>query len=158
MPNYGVKISKPGVSVLTGENTDLIKTSKFYTFLISRTGELVINLPAETLTGTSKTYTATYSHNLGYVPFHQPTGEFFVDYGDGGDYIVNDICDQIVPAGAFGPTTEGERAIIYVTTSSLVLKIVRNSMFFGIPFNKRKATLYYTIFSNRVNEEFDLLT
>ncbi len=180
MSNFGIKVSKEGVDVKTASNKDLLISSEFDTFKVFRTGSIVLNMPNETLSEEQKSYTATYTHNLGYVPAALPivsisgfagnvapidenwweTGRYKVT----SPYIVNDISDIIVNPGIWGagPTFvhEGIRTEINSTQLKLIIDRVCFLGPFGgeIEFTASQATLYYTIFHNRVDEEFDLLS
>ena len=79
MGNYGIKISKPTVNVLTADRIYQIFNSGSIAFKILKQGDLTISIPA---TG-SRTY-ATVEHNLGFTPalvaFFQLSGDLGVSY------------------------------------------------------------------------------
>ena len=162
MSDYGIKVSKEGASVKTGDAKDLTFTSQLDTFKILRTGSLSISLPEETFSSDNVVRTTSYTHNLGYIPFFLPmvSEQIYQDHWEtGGDYIVNDLGEIRIPAGGYSPSMVAEISTVYSSTTALTLSINRlNALSFAATFGARKATLYYTIFSNRVNEQFNLLT
>ncbi len=165
----GIKVSKEGVNVETAVNKDLLVSSQFDTLKIFRTGELVLLCPTEDVPGnTNVYYTKTFNHNLGYIPAFLPLiydtpapvedGPIIV----GGEYIVNDLDDTPIPVTpGWGPTFTGEFVSVLVTSTQLILSVRRFWQdFFGGPpeeWAESTATLYYTIYYNKVNEEFNLL-
>lgn len=176
MSSYGLKFSKSGVNVETAENKDLLISSQFDTFKVFRTGSLSLSLPTETLRDTQKSYTSTYTHNLGYIPFVLPNVivgignpapfEFDmvptpVEYRVTTPYVINDVNDVSLPPGpfGFGPTFIYEVIELEVTSTQINLVITRvcDSMGNDVKFTASVGTLYYTIFYNRVDEEMDLL-
>jgi hypothetical protein len=183
MSNYGIKVSKGGIEVKTAANKDLLISSDFDTFKIQRTGSLTISIPTETLKNTSKTYTATYSHNLGYIPFVLPSLNLGignpapfnldftktpVEYQVTTPYVFNDIEEQYIPPGPFGfggPVIVFEVANLEVSSTQLKIVVTRTSsvldpftgLYEDVKFTASTGTLYYTIFHNRADEEFNLL-
>ncbi len=180
----GIKVSKEGVDVKTAANKDLLISSEFDTFKIFRTGSLSISLPAETLKEDSSTHTATYTHSLGYIPFVLPylnlgignpapyVLDFTkspVEYRVTTPYVFNDVEEEYIPPGPFGfggPTIVYEVANLEVSSTQLKIVVERVSEVFDpftglyqdVKFTASKGTLYYTIFFNRMDEEFNLLT
>lgn len=169
--DYGIKVSKGGVDVKTANPKDLIFSSQFDSMKIMKTGTLSLVIPYEYFGGgpdyqTYTIHTTSYTHNLGYIPFVLPrtNGEVAysgVDVGTGGDYIVNDLEEmdipRVLPYYFYGITTI-ETALLLVTNTQLILRITREN-YTGdyADFRQRTATLYYTIFHNRVDETFNLL-
>ena len=171
----GIKVSKSGVDVKTAADKDLLISSQFDTFKILRTGELSLSLAEETLNDEQKSYTATYTHNLGYIPFVLPNvivgignpAPYVLDftltpaeYRVTTPYIVNDINDVSLPPGpfGFGPAFIYEAIELEVTTTQIKLVITRvcDSLGNDVKFTASVGTLYYTIFYNRVDETMDL--
>ncbi len=161
MSNYGIKVSKPGVDVKTAVNKDLLITSELDTNKIALTGSLSISLPSETLDTENVLRNTSATHGLGYIPIFSPAilGDIYQeDLQTGGDYTINDIGDILVPAAGYSPATQAEESNIYIDDDKIYLYINRFVMFGSETFGARTATLYYTIFYNRVDEEFDLLS
>jgi hypothetical protein len=167
----GIKVSKEGVDVKTAANKDLLISSEFDTFKIAKTGSLVISLSAETVNFSEVIREATYAHGLGYVPFYGPLtrgvlygldeylgGDYAGKLENGGDYILNDIEEVRIPAVGYSPAIAGESVGVFVSSTNLILRVKRfNAMPEDVKFGARKCTLYYTIFHNRVDEQFNLL-
>ncbi len=174
MSDYGFKVSKEGVSVKTASNKELLVSSQFDTLKIFRTGTLSVVYPEETLAAMgSSTRTATVNHNLGYYPLVTPFVRQEAAYtdnqdyppsfpGKAGAYIVNDLADEVIPAGSsWGPGLTAEFCYLEVTTTQLILRLRRfNYDILGdsLKFMQSIPTLYYTIYYNKINEEFSLLT
>ncbi len=171
MSDYGIKVSKAGVNVETAANKDLLISSNLDTFKIARTGSLVISLPVDTVNASNVIREATYAHGLGYTPFFAPLTRgviygiddyFGGDYQDrlenGGDYVLNDIEEVRIPAAGYSPAIAAEMVGVFIDATNLVLRVNRFSIMPGdVIFGARKCTLYYTIFHNRVDEQFNLL-
>ena len=156
-----IRMSKTGKSVWSGVNRDMQIDTKFNMLKIKKTGTLEIDLPSETLNSSSSNHSVTYSHNLGYIPFFTPfiAGALYPDALDtGGDYIVNDIGENDIPAGAYSPPSASEFTYIKADTTDLTFEVRRaNITPFDQVFGARKATLYYAVFYNKMNEEYNLL-
>lgn len=60
---YGIKVSKPGNDVTTAAGKDLIFNSNQNVLKVVHSGDFVLTHPAGTAS-----VTATFAHNLGYVP------------------------------------------------------------------------------------------
>lgn len=161
MSNYGMKVSKRGKNVFTAPSKDLAFSSKFDTFKVLFSGELSLDLPAETVTSASVDHEVEFNHNLGYVPFYLPLakGIVYLDaLSSGGDYNINDSNELDIPAGGYSPGTSGEAARVYATSNKIVLKVTRFELFgFGQSFGARTVNVFYTLFHNRVDEEISLL-
>lgn len=165
MSNIGIKVSKEGEDVLKASNKDLLISSQFDTFKIFKTGEIYIDLPEETFNTGVRTKTATFNHNLGYPPVYTPMMRSHYAYDDdpnflenGGNYIVNDIDGNPIPASeGWSPGFDYEASSVYIDSTKLTLEITRSAWVFDVKFGARRATLYYTIFYNPINEEFNLL-
>lgn len=65
MTEYGIRASKPGYDVLTGDVKDMLLDSNASTLKLYAAGS--INIP---ITGGGATDSATLAHNLGYSPFY----------------------------------------------------------------------------------------
>lgn len=160
MLDFGIKISKEGKDVNTATAKDLSFSSQYDTLKVLRTGTLTISLPSETINNNVKTYTATYTHNLGYIPFFLPLARNVLNQNTVGSttaWNINDTNDVAIPAGGFSPSTEGEYARLYATSTTLVLEVKRyNSIPINVAFGAKTANVYYTLFHNRVDETVDL--
>jgi len=167
----GIKVSIEGVDVKTATDKELLISSQFDTAKVKVTGTLDLELPEEDVSGGFVVHTATVAHGFSDIPLYSPTtrgnlygldeflgGDYIAKISTGGDYIVNDISEVRIPAAAYSSATVGEMASVFIDSTNLILQVDRFE-FFGSPvtFGARKATLYYTIFYNRIDEEFDLL-
>ena len=65
MADYGLRISKTGTDVKTGDDDDMVLTSKYSLFkgILSGSGSATVNSGATT--------TININHNLGYIPMGQ---------------------------------------------------------------------------------------
>lgn len=82
MSDYGFRVSKTGINVVTGEDKDMVLTSKYPVFKGSFSGSGVISVPR---TGVAQT--VTISHGLGYIPIVQAFWEDRdSDYFIGGEF------------------------------------------------------------------------
>jgi hypothetical protein len=158
---FGIKISKPGDDVFTTPNKNLAFSGQFDTFKILHTGTLSYSLPDETLTSTTKTYTATYTHNLGYIPFFLPQVLQVLNLDEPNNssttFQVNDAAQFAIPRGGYDGSLAAELASIYVTSTTLVFEIVREeTVGVAANFGPHTATVDYTLFYNRIDETFDL--
>lgn len=75
MGNYGIKVSKPGVDVLSAGPEDLIFSSQLNSFKIALASEATINVP-----NPSGGVTLQIDHDLGYIPGFL----VYVDFGSTG--------------------------------------------------------------------------
>lgn len=156
---FGIKISKPGISVVSAEPKDLVFSTQFNTLKILRTGTLSVSLPAENVNNTSRIRTATYTHNLGYIPMFLPMVQGIVsDFTSTATVIVNDAEETEIPPAPYGPGTSGETSRVYVTDTQIVLEVNRYNL---LPFNEamvaKTVTVYYTLFWDQVDNEFNVL-
>lgn len=155
-------IAKDGHNVLNAEPKDMILTSQADSLKILATGSLSISLPNETLTSQTKTYTASYTHSLGYIPFFFPHAINTLNQDEPTDsnveFNINESNQVALPAGAFSPALAAEFADIYTTTTELVLRITRYEEA-GSPadFGAHNATLNFTLFYNKINETFNFI-
>ena len=166
--DYGIKVSKKGFDVKTASPKNLIFSSKFDSMKIRRTGSLVLNLPIDVFGGepnyeTVRIREISYTHNIGDIPFFLPRVTGMVAYKgfseciNGGSYIVNDLEEQDIPIYGYGDTIL-EWVSVIMKSDKLILRVTRENYSGGFAqFGLRTATLYYTIFHNRVNLEFNLL-
>lgn len=165
--DYGIKVSKKGIDVKTASPKDLIFSSKFDSMMIKKTGSIVINLPSESFGGqpdyeTERRHEGVYAHNVGDIPIFLPRISGMLSYieGDvvsGGSFIVNDLEEQDIPIYGYDSMLL-EWADVIMKSDKLILRITRYNMLGeDITFGSRTATLYYTIFHNRANLEFNLL-
>jgi len=169
--DYGIKVSKRGVDVETATPKQLIFSSQFDTMKIRKTGTLTLNLPGETFGGEPYTefyriHEATYMHNLGYIPIFLPRVTEMVSYlGEEvshyrKSFIVNDLEEKDIPIYGYGLVV-GEYVSVIMKSDRLILRVVRENYSYeplDVFFAGRKATLYYTIFYNKINEELDLIS
>lgn len=158
----------PGVKLLVAKEdygtdswaTNLALDSEFDTFKIQNTGTLTLSLVAENIasTGSDKTYTATYEHNLGYAPVYLPQVGMNWDLGNPGvhnsSFTVNDKIGYIVSS----PTLGFSILDVYVDSSKLYIKYTRKAPSSGTrSFNAITVTMYYTVFYNEIGATFNLL-
>jgi len=178
MSSKGLKISKENEDVLTTESKNMLVDSDFDTFKIYKSGTLTLNVPEETLQEEEKEYTATYNHNLGYKPFVLPyvavnignpatytlnVSTSPIQYEVLTPYVVNDVANfQILPGPfGFGPNFIFENIKVETTASQLKLVVGRTTYLLSgnqVKFTASQANLYYTIFYNQADTEFDLLS
>lgn len=165
--DYGIKVSKSGVNVATATPKQLIFSSQFDSMKIRRTGSLSINLPSETFGGdpdyeTTRVHEATYTHNIGDISMFLPRVTGMVSYLNeevttGGSFVVNDLEEKDVPIYGYGDMIL-EIADVIMKSDKLILRVTReNYTYENFTFGARTATLYYTIFYNRADIEFNLL-
>lgn len=125
-----------------------IINSNYDTLKIFKTGTLTLNVPEDTTVSTPKLYSSSVTHDLGYAPVYLP--EASVGWRPGfipDDFVVNDYLG--FPQGDIGSEASLD---VYVDSEKLYLQYRRFS-----PGNARTITMYYTIFYNRIDEEFNLL-
>lgn len=156
-PAYDVAISKPGKDVLTCPPYDLAFSAQFDTFKVLTSQSLSISLPNETLTDTVKTYTATYSHNLGYPPVFLPQVIEVLNQNEPTNstatWDVNNESLVLLPGGGFSPALAGESASIYVTTTQIVFEVTRFEFAVSpADFGAHTAQVDVTLFYNQINE------
>jgi len=165
--DYGIKVSKKGFDVKTASPKNLIFSSQFDSMKIRRTGSLVLTLPSDTFGGppnyeTERKREVSYTHNIGDIPIFLPRIIGMVAYMEGGvisggNYIVNDLEEQDIPIYGYGISVS-EWASVIMKSDKLILRVTReNYSYENITFGARTATLYYTIFHNRADLEFNLL-
>jgi len=163
MSEYGFKISKEGYDVGSAAAKDLIMSTEYDMFKILKTGTLTIALPETTKGdgGATDTYTATYSHGLGYTPLFIPDVQNVLSDvvedigGTTDDIIINDMAnDAFITAS--GPPTTAEIATLHANTTQVVLTVTR-VWDYGGTFLAHNVICYYTIFYNKMSETFDLL-
>lgn len=80
MSDYGFRISKTGVDVKTGDDKDMVLTSKYPVLKGSLSGSGVVSVPR-----TAATQTVTIAHGLGYIPMVQA----FYNDRDGDEFDPN---------------------------------------------------------------------
>jgi len=163
MSSCGIKVSKSGSDVTTAEDKDLVVSSQFSTVKVAQTGTLTRSLPGEWIDfGDYVTRTATYNHGRGYVPLYLPSvaGVSNADFTTTDDFICNDHCYFVPLILGYGPAAHGEWAWVKITSTQLILTVTRansagadEARYFG----DHDVMLYYTIFYNRVDTEFNLL-
>jgi hypothetical protein len=161
MSNFGIKISKEGENVFTADLKDLEFSSALDTLKIAKTGSITVALPDETVTSDTKVYTESYTHGLGYVPFFDPPmSRIEIDnYDTTDDHVCNDSLYFVPTLLGYGPSSEGESVKVYVSSTELTLEVTRTEVFgVGIDFGEHDIIFYYTIFYNRMDEEFNLLS
>lgn len=153
-------IAKEGVGV-TAYPTQLAIDSRFDTFKIYKSGTLSVTAPAETITAGSsdRVYTSTFNHNLGYPPVYLPMASTRWRLDDSAinnvSFTVNDYVGFPNPY-----YLSSDMLDVYVDSSNLYMKLTR----FADPYCDRTflsnitITMYYTVFYNRIGEEFNLLS
>lgn len=161
--DYGIKISKKGIDVKTALPKELIYSSQFDTCKIKKTGTLILDLPSETLdvTNGSVSREAKIPHGCNYIPLFLPRISGIVAYTDnqvtnGVSYTVNDLEDNDIPIYGYGGMVL-ELVDVLVDSTDLILRVTRESFANPVLFGQRTATLFYTIFHNKVDEEMNLL-
>lgn len=165
--DFGIKVSKKGVDVKTAGYKDLIFSSQFDGMKIKRTGSIVLSLPSETFGGspayeTDRVHEASYTHNIGDIPIFLPriTGMISyigVDVSSGANFVVNDLEEQDIPIYGYGDPLL-EWAEVIMKSDKLILRVRRyNQTGSNVNFSARTATLYYTIFHNQADVEFNLI-
>jgi hypothetical protein len=152
-----------------GHPKDMNIDSRFDTFKVYRTGTLTLNATAVTIptAGTYNTQSTYYTHGLGYVPFFTPLVPYqselnYVFFNRGGYTIpstinVSELSDFRLSYITGAGTSTQEQVRVYITSSRLYLVFRRSSAWDDEGFPARTINLNYTIFYNRVDEEFDLL-
>lgn len=161
MGNFGIKISQPSSNVFTAAPKDLSFSTQYDTLKIVKTGTITLSLPEEEIDADFEIRTETYTHNLGYIPLFQPLAKNVIypgDLDDTDDFIINNAVEEDIPAGGYSPGTAFEVATVYATSTDLILEVNRTSAIIPITFGARDAIVYYTLFYNKLDEEFDLLS
>jgi hypothetical protein len=164
MSNYGIKVSKIGVDVKTAGLKDLSFASHVDFTKIRRTGELELSLPSETFgaVATQSVRTQTYNHTIGDISFFLPRITGLVAYTNadvitGASYVVNDLEESDIPVLGYGVGV-GEFVDLTCSSSNLTLRVTRfNLLGSDVTFGARTATVFYTLFWNRADEEVDYL-
>lgn len=145
--------------------------SKYDTLKVARTGTLTLNVPSVNLSNMQEdTRTGSFTHGLGYIPFYAPflpylsyVDEFYLLNEGAADIpttvLLNDLEAIEIPKGIAGyEYPYAEWAYIWVDDDKLNLKYFRvNFDFSAYTFPARTINLNYTIFYNRIDEEFNLL-
>lgn len=161
MSRIGIKVAKSGFDAKTAEAKNLKFDSTYDSFKVFHADQLQIVLGSETLNSSSSTYTASFTHDLGYIPFFLPLArevEYLDDLASGGDYSVNDLSEVDIPYGGYSPPSTGEIALVYVTISEIILQIYRyNSFPIDQDFGVRLASVNFTLFYNQVDRSMNLL-
>lgn len=165
--DFGIKVSKKGVDVKTATYKDLIFSSQFDSMKIKKTGSIALNLPSESFGGgpayeTARMHEGIYTHSIGDIPIFLPRITGMISYiaGDvstGASFTVNDLEEQDIPIYGYGDMVL-EWADVIMKSDKLILRVTRfNLTGSNVTFSARTATLYYTIFHNRADVEFNLL-
>lgn len=168
MNDFGIKISKEGKDVKACQDKDLILSSEFDTFKIGFSDRLTLTYPnwSYNYTGSpiSRTDSAYFEHNLGYIPYYTPrcldesapsspmgTGTLYINEAIQGGPLVN----YSPPSWIRGLVN------VYVTNTRLYIEVTRE---FNYATENESGTWYggtvymdYTIFRNSLSEEFNLL-
>lgn len=156
---YGLIISKEGVDVNNAQPKDLVFSTLFDTYKLSKTGTLNLSLPAESITeGSFTTRSSTYAHGLGYSPVFYPETKD-IEIPESGNIDINDYSYPLPPAGAYGPSLCTTFVRVFVDSLNLTLWARRiNGCLSGTKaYPAQTLTVTYTIFYNRADEVFNYL-
>lgn len=155
-------LGKGDIDVRTAFPADNSIDSRFDTLKIFKTGTLELEVPEKTFMESEsyKTYTAEVEHNLGYAPMFLPqasVGWILNMQLEDTSFVVNDELG-LLPGSRAG--IDGAPVLdVYVDSNKLYLRLWRFAYSFGERYyNAVTITLYYTIFYNKINEEFDLIS
>lgn len=160
MNDFVLKISKTGDDIRTVERKRLAFDSTLDTMKVARSGQLYIDLPAESDISGLRVRTASYLHDLGYVPmFTPPVNDVLYSGGisGGGDWIVNEEYSAALPSEGAITLVLDEWAGLRVTSTEIILEVTRFDAFGGNSFGARRCTVNYTLFYNQMDEAMDLL-
>jgi hypothetical protein len=164
----------PYPRVIIGGTTDYNRDldTRYDTLKVYKSGTLSLSIPTITkASGQSDTRSTYFEHNLNYIPFYAP----FIPYTSWVDqfYFVNEGLEEIpstvslndLEAIEIPKTIAGyeypykEEAYVWVDDTKLNLSYVRtNYDMDSYEFPARTVTLSYTVFYNRVDEAFNILT
>lgn len=159
MANYGLKITKEGTSVSSGDLRLYSLTTQLDSLKIKETGSTTVTLSGSTIpAGGTATHTKVLnSHNLGYVPIFLPQATTVLTLQGAGfypDYVLNTQLGFSSPA-ASGPGIGYELVTIYADDSKLYLKSVQhNDDSISMAWDTYEVTVYWTVFFNRLDETF----
>jgi len=154
-------LGKGDVDVRTSFPYDNAMDSRFDTLKIFKTGTLELKAPAKTFAVSEayQTYTAEIEHNLGYAPVFLPeagVGWALDSSLDDDSFIVNDNLGRL-PADYAG-INSAPILDVWVDDTKLYMRLWRFANDWSTrAYSEITITLYYTIFYNKINEEFDLL-
>lgn len=168
MDNVGIKMSPDNKNVYSSSLNNLSITTGNDSLKIYKTGTATINLVANTVAAESSEVRdfLIYTHNLGYVPLFLPQASDILGGNPGltmdfewvtVDEVLNEYSGISNPSAA-GPSIFHELLTVYATDTELRLSVEQINNF-GDPFvwDEYNITVYYTIFYNRADAEFDLL-
>lgn len=142
--------------------------TRYDTFKVHRTGTLTINLPAVNLNFlASDTRNTSVAHGLDYAPIFSPFIPYYSDvsafYGNQGLVVpenvdLNSLEAVRIPKGIGGFTDPYyEEVWVWVDSTNINIEYKRTNFDFDpYTFPSATASLYYTIFVNRIDEEFTL--
>lgn len=142
------KLKKSGLSVYSG----------FDTFKIAKTGTITLEVPQEEL-GTDdfpeSEYTESLSHGIGYRPMYFPFVRSLGILDIAGSFNVNDWLGSPSYFDGSGGNL-WEYVNINTTNDLLVMSVSRGNYATGSRvFPARTITLYYTLFYNKIDEDFN---
>lgn len=151
--NWGVILTKLGRAVKDCLPKDVSISTKYPPIKILETGQIIVNLPAETVASFSDSpHEVTYTHNLGYLPLMFPLNIAMGTPPDPhplatDDWIVDDGI-QYDPGGS-SPVSDTENvdnfAYIEYTMTTLKLRVSRvNFTVSPVNFPAKRAIFNYT--------------
>ena len=157
---FTLKISQPFQDLDSTPDHELPFVGGYDTLKIAQTGELTLRLPEQLVAFMiSDTYTATVPHNLGYIPYVEPTTlKFWSTWGldTAKEIIVNEYIQlNTLTIPAVEPTI-GESVEVSVTASNLTLKVVRVAELIEQDFSAKEFKLFYNIYYNDVGNNFSI--
>lgn len=167
-PPLEYSLGKGGMILLANEGnaktnfpTQNSVDTRFDTFKIFDADTLQLDMPDETISaGTSKRYTATVHHNLGYPPVYLPEAGMNWPMGysgiGGNSFVVNDMLGFL--GNPLTIYSDYYNLDVYVDSEYLYMEYTRSADGVGDEhFNACSVTMYYTIFYNQIGEEFNFL-
>jgi len=160
-----ISIARDGYDAQSGHPKDFKVDSRFDTFKVYKTGTLLLECPS--VIAQTDTRTVYFEHNLGYIPFFTPLVPYTTNlhniYFSGGGYTiptninVSNLSEYNFARVISTSSDEEEVVRVWVTSTRLYLQLFRQNYYGSTTFEERNITMNYTIFYNRVDEEFNLL-
>jgi len=157
-----VLIAQQGKDIRKIGPKDMSLDSRFDTLRIYKTGLITISAPAETISS-SKTYSGSYTHGLGYVPFYAPfcpyknnLAKIYYPNSVPSTVVVNDFEGSSLFFRGISVPPGNEDVNVYITNDTINVDYIRNPSG-STSFSAKTINCYYTIFINRVDENMNLL-
>lgn len=174
-------VFKLGDDVNTDPDYLLRIDSKYDSFKVAKSNLITLNLPTwnapaattavdpdtgfDYVVPATQTVTASDLHGLSYVPYYQPFVPYKIDLTEvyandiPSTVNINGLVNIFSPNFAFVSEGYSEEVYVWVNDSRVYIDYTRNNIdtSSGHTFPARTITMDYTVFYNRVDEEFNLL-